>query len=199
MIKKITLSILAIILLGSCANKFSLVKRKYNKGYHFAMSKGHSNSKESQAGSVETAVALNSKKSVMPSEKNEKELMSVAPIKTTQFAQNSKKTSEPKQKGVTASAEKKPVSENKSFRSITKEQMSSLKNGLSKAGKGDAGGNLILMVILCLFPFICLIPVYLHDGKKVTLNFWITLLLHLTFIGYIIFALLVVLDVVNLA
>ena len=39
----------------------------------------------------------------------------------------------------------------------------------------------------------------LKDGKNITLNFWIDLLLHLTAIGEIIFALLVVLDVVNLA
>jgi uncharacterized membrane protein YqaE (UPF0057 family) len=58
----------------------------------------------------------------------------------------------------------------------------------------------ILWIILCLFPFINLIPVYLHDGKKVTANFIVTLILDLLFfLPGIIFALLVVLDVVNLA
>ena len=58
----------------------------------------------------------------------------------------------------------------------------------------------ILWIILSLFPFINLIPVYLHDGKKVTANFIVTLILDLLFfLPGIIFALLVVLDVVNLA
>jgi uncharacterized membrane protein YqaE (UPF0057 family) len=65
--------------------------------------------------------------------------------------------------------------------------------------KGKSDGNLILMVILCLFPFINLIAIYMHDSG-VTTNFWITLLLDvLFFLPGIIFALLVVLDVVNLA
>lgn len=58
--------------------------------------------------------------------------------------------------------------------------------------------ELLIMVILCLFPFINLIPVYLHD-KGVTLNFWLTLILDFTLIGGVIFALLVILDIVNLA
>lgn len=66
--------------------------------------------------------------------------------------------------------------------------------------KGSSDTNLIIMVILCLFPFINLIPVYLHDGKSLTLNFWVTLILDcLFFLPGIIFALLVVLDVFSLA
>jgi len=70
-------------------------------------------------------------------------------------------------------------------------------NQTSAAGGGTSTGMLILYIILCLFPFINLIPVYLHDGKSVTMNFWVTLILDLLILG-IIFALLVVLDVVNL-
>lgn len=70
---------------------------------------------------------------------------------------------------------------------------------LPKAKKGGSDTNIIVLVILSLFPILCLIAVFLKDGKSITLNFWIDLLLHLTFIGEIIFALLVVLDVVNLA
>lgn len=66
-----------------------------------------------------------------------------------------------------------------------------------KRSGGDT--NIILLVILSLFPFICLIAMYLHDGKSVTLNFWICLLLHLTIVLWFIFALLVDFDVINLA
>ena len=57
----------------------------------------------------------------------------------------------------------------------------------------------LIQVILALFPVLCLIAIYLHDGKKITINFIIDLILHITFIGEILFALLVVLDIINLA
>ncbi len=58
----------------------------------------------------------------------------------------------------------------------------------------------IIQVILALFPILCLIAIYLHDGKKATTNFWVGLILHLLFLlPAIIFALLVVLDIINLA
>ena len=59
--------------------------------------------------------------------------------------------------------------------------------------------QLIFLVILSLFPIFALLAMYIKDGHQVTLNFWVDLLLHLTVIGYIIFALLVVFDIVNLA
>lgn len=76
-----------------------------------------------------------------------------------------------------------------------------LKETRSVAGGAAAtgGATLVLYVILCLFPLINLIPVYLTDGA-VTMNFWLTLILDLlTVIGGIIFALLVVLGVVSIA
>jgi hypothetical protein len=62
------------------------------------------------------------------------------------------------------------------------------------AKKGDT--NLIVLVILSLFPILALIAVYLHDGD-ITLNFWIDLILHFILL-YWLFALLVVLDVIDL-
>ncbi len=64
--------------------------------------------------------------------------------------------------------------------------------------KGSADTNLIILVILSLFPILALIAIYLKDGKKITLNFWVDLLLHFLFL-YWLFALLVVLDVFSLA
>ena len=69
-----------------------------------------------------------------------------------------------------------------------------------KSVKGSGDTDLIIMVILCFFPFINLIAMYLHDGKKITMNFWIDLILDvLFFFPGIIFALLVVLGVFSLA
>jgi len=54
-------------------------------------------------------------------------------------------------------------------------------------------------VILSLFPILALIAMYMKDGNSITLNFWVDLLLHLTIIGYLVFALLVVFDIVDLS
>jgi hypothetical protein len=62
----------------------------------------------------------------------------------------------------------------------------------------DSDTELIVLVILAIFPILSLIAVYLKDGKKATVNFWITLILHFLFF-YWLFALLRVLDVINLA
>jgi hypothetical protein len=63
----------------------------------------------------------------------------------------------------------------------------------------DISNETILLIILSLFPILALIAMYLKDGKKITNNFWIDLVLHLTIVGYAVFAVLVVLDVINLA
>lgn len=57
----------------------------------------------------------------------------------------------------------------------------------------------IIQIILAILPILCLIAIYLHDGKTITTNFWIDLILHFLFLlPAVIFALLVVLDVINL-
>lgn len=59
----------------------------------------------------------------------------------------------------------------------------------------ESGTSTIVLVILSLFPILALLAIYLHQGE-INSYFWIDLLLHLLIIGYIIFALLVVLDVI---
>lgn len=87
----------------------------------------------------------------------------------------------------------------KSPKTFAKIQAKETTNRVNGGGGGKAsGGLLVLYIILCLFPFINLIPVYLTDGS-VTLNFWVTLILDiLGALPGIIFALLVVLGVVSL-
>lgn len=84
-------------------------------------------------------------------------------------------------------------------KAVAKKQAKSSSEFVNGSGGGKAsGGLLVLYIILCLFPFINLIPVYLTDGS-VTLNFWVTLILDiLGALPGIIFALLVVLGVVSL-
>lgn len=200
MIKKFIYPLVAIILLSSCASKFSMQKRKYNKGFYFASSKGNK-SKSNEA--TQLAVKPSSLKSKpvvnlpLESRAAEPEIAYTPTHENTSLKVNTTittKLSHTSQNALVASAINKPVVTNHSYKKLSDNQVN-----LIKSSKKSGGANIIVLVILSLFPILCLIAVYLHDGKSITLNFWIDLLLHLTFIGMIIFALLVVLDVVNLA
>lgn len=195
---KIILPLIAIIFLSSCANKFSLTKRKYTKGYYFASAKNNSSTKnqtEQKAVVVKNLPAKKSNLAVEPvsnpeiitTNNNAPIIIASAPkkINTHKSANNNLTASADPKNNFAAKTAIKPVSDKKDVIVNSKK-------------KGSSDTDLIIQIILCFFPFICLIAVYLHDGKSITLNFWIDLLLHLTFIGEIIFALLVVLDVVDL-
>jgi len=191
----------AIVLLSGCSGSISLIKRKYNGGYYIAVS--GKNQRVKNDSRQETAVAT--KPALIPgiTVRESRRAENVKPVaividpemqKTLAFAsKNSEKnvrSTMPLQ--LTASVEKTRGGEQVStFRKIQPLQ------AVSKKGSSDA--NLIIMIILCFFPFINLIPVYLHDGKSITLNFWITLIGDLLgFVPGIVFALLVVLDIVDL-
>lgn len=197
MIKKIIFPLLAIILLASCANKFSLVKRKYNKGFY--VSRSHSGNKTENSANVAAKEVHKPAKSNEVSINGDEPIQVLAQVKQSEEPSNNEKagglsgkmTPKKEHKQIFASAGKNVVKTIESIKPLLQ------KESTSKKGS-DADTNKILLVILALFPFICLIAIYLHDGKKVTLNFWITLLLHLTFVLWLVFALLVVLDVIDL-
>ncbi len=198
MLRKIIYPVIALILLSSCANKFSLQKRKYSKGFYFASAKNNSKKDESvkvshlKAKPVSTTLTDEKivKTDFIPSTETIEPFVKITPGTEKQFPKLTQ--SNP---AIVASVNKDVIQTEKTFKNVALK--SEFKNSLIPA-KGSSDTNLIIMIILCLFIFINLIPVYLHDGKSITLNFWITLLLDFTFIGGIIFALLVVLDVVDL-
>jgi len=70
MIKKILLPLIAIVLMSSCANKFSLQKRKYNKGFYFANSKNN-NKKRPELIANKTEVKNLSQKTYLIPKENE--------------------------------------------------------------------------------------------------------------------------------
>ncbi len=205
MTKKIILLLSVVVLLGSCASKFSIVKRKYNKGFYVSTNKGkHVEKKESttrknEAKHLDLKIE-NTEEVVAKSIKSETSPTSLKPIINESLAQSSISQSKSNvqttsAKVITASAKKEAAPQKKKeFKNIVAQL-----DNVKRSSKGDNDTNKILMIILCLFWLINLIPVYLHDGKKITMNFWITLLLNLTYIGAVIFSILVVLDVVNLA
>lgn len=91
----------------------------------------------------------------------------------------------------------KPATPNKAEVKLAK-KLKKLEQKLDKKGVNSDADTLVL-VILSLFPILALIAIYIKDGKRITTNFWVDLLLHFLIIGYAIFAILVVLDIVNLA
>lgn len=205
MTKKIILLLTGIALLASCSSKFSLQKRKYNKGYYLAISKHkqHSQSNEkavknnkpkvqTTANETPDVIVVNSAHSEQSYNENNTPVLATGKIEVNSSVKKSSTKTEPV---ILASAKKATAP-------ITKKEFKNLVFDLKKASrsaKGDSDTNTILLVILCLFPFIALIAMYLKDGKKITLNFWVNLLLHLTVVLWLIFGILVVLDVINLA
>ena len=195
--KLISFVIISAVLFSSCKNNMQLTKRHYTKGYYF-----HKNKSIEQA-EVKEGLASTTSKQIPPAPTEMLNLK--ANPSNKQVETNENKTS----KTVVASSAKKAIhaskpakqaasQEEKSLNNVKKELQAQSKTQSKKtASSGDK--DLIVQIILSLFPILCLIAVYLHDGKGITLNFWIDLILHITVFGECIFAILVVLDIINLA
>lgn len=187
--KKIIPFLALAILISSCGNKMTLLKRHYTKGYYVQSSK----SPNKTGAFLTEKVSVNAMEPVVAGLSNEpKQPSLVASLKT-----GAKKDVEKSYQGqlrVHSAAPGKFVSAPAA--SLVKRI--GFSETLFKSRKKGGDANIIVLVILALFPILCLIAVYLHDNG-ITTNFWVDLLLHLTLIGEIIFALLVVLDVVSFA
>lgn len=194
--KKI-IALLAIvgIIFSSCNGKYIIAKRKYNKGFYVSKS-GNSTTKPAVAQSKAVKVNAPAEKiETIVVAKTEEKAIEITPFKAiaAKSVDQSPSVKTPAESPAIASTSKNTYSNSKEIKPI---KVDSKKTTSSQERKGDS--NLIVMIILALFPILCLIAVYMHDSG-ITLNFWIDLLLHLTVIGEIIFALLVVLDVIDLA
>jgi uncharacterized membrane protein YqaE (UPF0057 family) len=193
---KITLLLAVVIFLCSCGTKFSLQKRRYNKGFYVAKSHSNSNKKDELKSSAKFTSSIPEIKSQtviqssQPKTELPKEIIRITNLEKIAYNSTQAATkNQTKSKGFASSA-KKIIFRDVEFRNMERVNLGSVKKDSSKV-------NLVLMVILCLFPFINLIPVYLHDDD-VTLNFWLTLILDFLWIPGVVFAILVVLDVVDL-
>lgn len=194
-----------VLILASCTGSHGMMKRKYTKGYYV------SNTKKSKAPkSVDVKKTLTPdvkefvtqqeiKSNTVAVEKQPGETNMQVPDRSFNKATSQSATSTKNEPGAKAlaNASNKEVKKQINFKQLV--LTNKAKNKLiehNNAANSDA--KFIVMIILCLFPFINLIPVYIHDNG-ITLNFWVDLILCLTLIGSVIFSLLVVLDVVNLA
>lgn len=191
-INLLTIILLGAVIFSSCKSGMDLTKRRYNKGYYVHKTHQLKTDKTIAIDPVASKEELASND--MPQLTASLPKPAVSDLKPI-LKQEVPVVEAPSKVSVNESTE-----ESSAGQSVNSQKQNEHKKSVTKKQKkGGSDANTILLVILCLFPFICLIAVYLHDGKSITMNFWITLLLHLTFIGYIIFSILVVLDVVNLA
>lgn len=202
--KQFTLLTLVVALFAvSCSNKNgAFTKRKYTKGQYIAHAGKASQPKVNQGKTNSLALVTKSEQVIAKSQSSPVE--AALNIQTNSSNQN-----------ITLNHQVKPVALKQAVNTNKTNNLASKGNSLtfkqkmvnavaankiasaSKSGASDS--DLIIWVILSLFPILALIAIYLHDGKTITLNFWVDLILHLTIVGYFIFALLVVLDIINLA
>ncbi len=187
--KIIALITVVTLVLSSCSSIKNTVvlKRKYNKGFYVA----HQKSKH------QVSLTQNENQSVQKSEKLE-------PLNVSLNFAN--ETNDVKQMSMNQVFELK----HNTILSNSKIALTSKSNMVFKPNykplvlvkktqaKPTFDTELLILVILSLFPILALIAIFMKEGKVITTNFWVDLVLHFTLIGYIIFALLVVLDIINL-
>jgi len=188
--KKIIAFITVVTLvLSSCSslkNTFVL-KRKYNKGFYVS----HQNSKH------QVSLTQNKNLSVRKSEKLEplnvsinlaNEINDVKPMPMNQVV-------ELKHNTILSNSK---IAFTSKTNMVFKPNCKPLVLARKIQAKPTFDTELLILVILSLFPILALIAIFMKEGKVITTNFWVDLVLHFTLIGYIIFALLVVLDIINL-
>ena len=201
-------AVIAVVVSACTTSKSGIaMKRKYNKGYYVAFSDKKVKTNESPVADKKSK-PTNASNTTLPLTEwigkdapNQEALKNQNTDNLTASAVT-KKSIDKKQKQADKSYAVKnnipaaPLLANKKS-DLGETQKKALKTE-KKGGSSDT--NTIILVILCFFPFINLIAMYLKDGKAITTNFWVDLILDfLIFFPGIIFALLVVLDVVNLA
>jgi hypothetical protein len=195
----ITLIAIVAIAFTSCTSSKNgiVMKRKYSKGFYVA----HNHKKNN----VEVNKNIKTSEDVVVTEKENIEKLSPVKVKLSDEVS----INELKKSSVIEKKETVEMKHNTIF-SDSKNITASVKKGLKVAhtkidvvkstkSKGGSDTELILLVILCFFPILSLVAMYLHDGKKITLNFWINLLLYLTFVLWVVFGILVVLDIIDLS
>lgn len=196
MLQKSILCLAAVLLLSACSSNFSLMKRRYTKGFYIAAAKHSTTPKHEAAAKKLPATSVKDQPGTVAVAAPETSSGVLAPASTPANSQAATLPAAKKTRAQAAAAHPNaaPLKETKQLHPV-KQQQATKETRATTAANSDS--RLIIMVILCFLWWLNLIAVYMHD-KDITLNFWITLLLDLTVIGGIIFSLLVVLDIVDL-
>lgn len=195
--KRITLlAIIVAIVAASCSNKDGMfTKRKYTKGHYVAHSGKVAKPKvnESKTAIVAEANKMQSvaaRQAVVPAASNVVASATSANNKTSVAVK-------PVQTKNTSAASVGAQTKQPNFvqKLVNQRAVNKIKSSKTSSATDD---QLIIWVILSFFPILALIAIYMHDGKSITLNFWVDLILHFIAL-YWLFALLVVLDIFTLA
>ncbi len=192
--KKIILlsSVVASAVLFSCSSSVNITKKHYSKGYTVSITKNETTkakeTKNEVASAVTTANTVADEQASLVTENNV--VATTASMNTDESAINSPEFTETK---TLIASNYSPV---KTSTSVVKKmsalkKLRSLKNTLAVGGGGDVSP--VVLVILCII--IPPLAVFLKEG--VTTNFWISLLLYVLVVTWLIstiFALLVCFD-----
>jgi uncharacterized membrane protein YqaE (UPF0057 family) len=199
-IKKLSIFTIAILLLSSCGS-LSISQKRYSNGLNIDWFAGKD--KKAESPKVAKKTKKNNQVAVLETMANEdvqnqtNDYVSAAlpsELKANDLSQ-SNTTEQVKQH-----KSKVKANVNKSIEKQGVNKLSAIKaiNKIKKSGIAKTNDSVnIIYLILALFPILCLIAVYLYDGEAST-NFWVDLILHLTIIGAMVFAVLVVLGLVSL-
>jgi uncharacterized membrane protein YqaE (UPF0057 family) len=180
------LCLAAILLLASCSNKFSLVKRKYNKGYYIATNKKmntpdgvkDAGKQSSLTQEVVAKVSNSSVDQTVPDNfiKTNEDQINILPVTIT-GNKTLKKTNAPK---LQTSANPEVVVRQNTIRDVPDEDKTR-----SEQKATDSDVNMVLLVILAIF--IPPLAVYLKH-RTIDKWFWITLILSLLGWGFFMFS-----------
>ena len=200
-IKKLSIFTIAILLLSSCGS-ISISQKRYSNGLNIDWFAGKD--KKAESPKVAKKTKKNNQVAVLETIANEE-----VQTQSNQFVSAALPTesveidlSQSNTKGqVKQHRSKVKVSANKTQEKVGVSKLSVIKslNKIKKSGIAKTDDNVnVLYLIMAFFPILCLIAVYLYDGQELTTNFWVDLILHLTIIGAMVFAVLVVLGIVSL-
>ena len=200
-IKKLSIFTIAILLLSSCGS-ISISQKRYSNGLNIDWFAGKD--KKAESPKVAKKTKKNNQVAVLETIANEE-----VQTQSNQFVSAALPTesveidlSQSNTKGqVKQHRSKVKVSANKIQEKVGVSKLSVIKslNKIKKSGIAKTDDNVnVLYLIMAFFPILCLIAVYLYDGQELTTNFWVDLILHLTIIGAMVFAVLVVLGIVSL-
>ncbi len=196
---KIIIGVLFLSSLLSSCGSLSISQKRYSRGLNIDLFSSKDEkpmefkANKAQKNQPKSGIAQNE---VKPSSTNSESIEQVSSITNKpENNKNNEEITEPKQ---IKSGLKAKLIQNKLEKTIektiekTEKQVNSVN---SPKSTNESNTSTVLLVILSLFPLLALLAIYLHQGE-INSYFWIDLLLHLTIIGYVIFALLVVLDVI---
>ena len=192
--------VIVSILVSSCTSQKNglAIKRKYNKGYYITHNHKKNNEVTKQHPTNKTVAVAEEKKVAEEKIEAPSVKASLSTISPKQVdVEKTPKINELKHNTILVDT-KTAIASTKSIKTKVIHAAVNIEKKEKKSSSSDSDTQLIILVILCLFPILALVAIYLKDGKQITLNFWIDLLLHFLFL-YWLFALLVVLDVINLA